>query len=214
MRCGGWLTLLCCAALMCLATAAWGQDVGVAYKVRGFTTDQKQMLLEVNDVAGAGPVLRVFDVETALPAKKSQPIAFGRSEGPKAARDARKRFKMVDAGVEDMLYPLDPADETKSLSFFGLMAAKDRFVLAVTDKQRLGKIKDVPVKFDEESKVLAKVSLRSIYCTADRKLLVAVVTQRIDTGSFVSESDQLHVVRFDPKAIQWVDPTPDPPAAK
>jgi predicted transcriptional regulator len=121
---------------------------------------------------------------------------------------------MVDAGVEDMLYPLDPADETKSLSFFGLMAAKDRFVLAVTDKQRLGKIKDVPVKFDEESKVLAKVSLRSIYWTADRKLLVAVVTQRIDTGSFVSESDQLHVVRFDPKAIQWVDPTPDPPAAK
>lgn len=206
------LGLLTAAALLLLTATAWAQDAGIAYKVRGFSADQKQMLLEVNDLAGTGPVLRLYDVETAMPAKKSQPITFARSDGPKAVREARKRYKMTDPGLEDMIYPLDASDETKTLSFFGLMATKERFVLAVTDKQRLGKLKDIAVKVDEESKVLAKVSLRGLYWTADRKLLVAVVTQKIDTGTFVSETDQLHIIRFQPRDIQWVDATPDQPA--
>jgi hypothetical protein len=91
------------------------------------------------------------------------------------------------------------------------MATKERFVLAVTDKQRLGKVKDIPIKIDEETKTLAKANLRGIFWSTDRKLLVAVVSQKIDIGSFVSERDEFHVVKFKTDDILWVDPSPAPP---
>ena len=200
--------------LLPLAAPAAAQEVKIAYKICGFSADQKQMLVAVDDENASGPVLRVYDVEPVAVAKKSQPIPFTKADGPKAIREARKKLKFTDVGVDDMLYPLDPKDETKSLSFFGLMAAKDRFVLAVTDKQRLGKVKNIEVKKDEETKTLAKASLRQLFWTTDRKLMVAVVTQKIETGTFTSEKDEFHVIKFKQADISWVDPTPDPPPPK
>ncbi|MSQ83906.1 MAG: hypothetical protein EXR77_13640 [Myxococcales bacterium] len=201
--------------LATLASSAFGQEINIAFKIRGFSADQKQMLVEVDDENASGPVLKVYDVDTITPAKKSQPIPFTKADGPKAIREARKKLKFVDAGVEDMLFPLDPKDESKSLSFFGLMAAKDRFVIAVTDKQRLGKVKDVPIKVDAETKILAKANLRGVFWTTDRKLMVAIVNQKIETGTFTSEKDEFHVIKFKPADVSWVDPAPEPaPAPK
>ena len=196
------------------ALPALAQEVKISFKVRGFAADQKKMLIEVEDINAAGPVLRVWDLEAGAFDKKMQPIAFAKVNGPKAVREARKKLKFTDPGVEDMLFPLDPADETKTLSFFGLMATKERFVLACTDKQRLGKVKDIPIKSDEESKVMAKANLRGIFWTTDRKMLVAVVSQKIDTESFVSEKDEFHVVKFKQDEIQWVEAPPPPPPKK
>ncbi|MBM4344693.1 MAG: hypothetical protein FJ100_15110 [Deltaproteobacteria bacterium] len=211
-----WALWAAFAVLWVPAAAVQAQEVSISFKIRGFSADQKQMLVEIDDENAAGPVLRVYDIEPQVaPAKKSQAIPFTRADGPKAVREARKKLKFADPGLEDMIYPLDPKDETKSLSFFGLMAAKDRFVLAVTDKQRLGKVKDIPVKSDPETKTLAKANLRGVFWTADRKLLVAIVNQKIETGSFTSDKDEFHVVKFKPADIQWVDNAPEPaPAPK
>jgi len=192
------------------AADAGAQEIQISYKVCGFSADAKQMLVAIDDANAPGPVLRVWEVDPPAVVKKVQPIAFARADGPKTIRETRKKLKFVDAGVDDLLYPLDPKDETKTLSFFGLMAAKGRFVLAVTDKQRLGKIKDIEIKKDEETKTLAKASLRQLFWTTDRKVMVAVITQRIDTGSFTSERDEFHVVRFKLGDIQWVDSAPEP----
>lgn len=205
------IVALLAAAASLFAATAFGQEVAIAYKIRGFSADQKQMLVEVDDENAAGPVLKVYDIEPLGPAKKMQPIPFTKADGPKAIREARKKLKFTDPGIEDMIYPLDPKDETKSLSFFGLMAAKNRFVLAVTDKQRLGKVKDIEVKQDAETKTLAKANLRGVFWTTDRKLLVAVVNQKIETGTFTSDRDEFHIIKFKPDQVQWVDPTPEPP---
>ncbi len=201
---------------LCLVGGLWSlaasaQEAKIGYKICGFTADQKQMLVAVEDENASGPVLLVWDVEPLGVNKKVKPIPYTKADQPKAIREARKKLKFPDAGVDDMLYPLDPKDETKSLSFFGLMAAKDRFVLAVTDKQRLGKVKNIEIKKDDETKILAKASLRQLFWTTDRKLMVAVITQKIETGTFTSEKDEFHVVKFKPADIAWVDPTPDAP---
>lgn len=213
------LSLAVVAGVVFVAAApdvAQAQEVSIAFKIRGFSADQRQMLVEIDDENAAGPVLRVYDIEPQVaPAKKSQPIPFTKADGPKAVREARKKLKFTDPGLEDMIYPLDPKDDTKSLSFFGLMAAKDRFVLAATDKQRLGKVKDIPIKSDPETKTLAKANLRGVFWTADRKLMVAVVNQKIETGSFTSDKDEFHVIKFKPADILWVDNSPEPaPAPK
>lgn len=207
-RCGWWMSALLLASLWSLPALA--QEVKISYKVRGFSADQKKMLVEVEDINNSTPFLRIWDLEARAFDEKFK-LPFAKVDGPKTVRETRKKQKLVDAGVEDMLYPLDPKDETKTLSFFGLMATKDRFVLAVTDKQRLGKVKDIPIKVDEETKTLAKANLRGIYWSTDRKLLVAVVSQKIDVGSFVSERDEFHVVKFKTDDILWVDPSPAPP---
>lgn len=208
----GFLSLLLTVAGLLVAGLAFGQEVRVHYKIRGFSPDQKQMLVQIDDINSSDPFLQVWDVDPPAPAKKAQKTAFVKSEGPKFIRETRKKLKMADAGVEDWLYPLDPKDDTKALSFFGLMASKDRFVLACTDKQKLGKVKDIPIKIDEETKTQAKAKLEGIFWTTDRKLLIAVVSQKIDTGTFLSERDEFHVVRFNPSDIQWVDNSPEPPA--
>lgn len=206
------LTLLLWLAGLAAAGAAQAQEVRVNYKIRGFSADQKQMLVQIDDINFSDPFLQVWDLDPPAPAKKAAKIAFAKSEGPKFIRDTRKKLKFPDAGIEDSLYPLDPKDETKALSLFGLMAAKDRFVLACTDKRRLGKIKDVPIKVDEETKTQAKAALRGLFWTTDRKVLVAVVNQKIDTGTFVSERDEFHVIRFNPADVLWVESAPEPPA--
>lgn len=202
---GLWLTGLL------LAVSAHAQEVRTSYKIRGFAPDQKQMLVQIDDINSADPFLQLWDVDPPAPAKKAQKIAFSKADGPKFIRETRKKMKFADAGLEDTIYPLDPKDETKTLSFFGLMATKDRFVLACTDKQRLGKVKDVPIKIDEETKTPAKALLKGVFWTSDRKLMIAVVSQKIDTGTFLSEKDEFHVIRFKPSDIQWIDPTPDAP---
>ncbi len=203
-----WLALVA-VVLSLWALPALAQEVKISYKVRGFSADQKKMLVEVEDINNSTPFLRIWDLEASAFDEKFK-LPFAKVDGPKTVRETRKKQKLVDAGVEDMLYPLDPKDETKTLSFFGLMATKERFVLAVTDKQRLGKVKDIPIKVDEETKTLAKANLRGIYWSTDRKLLVAVVSQKIDVGSFVSERDEFHVVKFKTDDILWVDPSPAP----
>jgi len=206
------LLLLACAALW-LPGAAQAQENKVTYEIVGFDAKAETMLVRLDDV-NTGLALRLYEVESGQPAKKSVLIPFQRVDGIKTIKDARKKYKITDPGIEDTIYPLDPADETKTLSFFGLMANKERFVLAVTDKKKLGKIKDVPIKVDEETKAMAKASMKTVFWTTDRKTMVAVVSQKLVTDAFSSETDEFHAVRFKPSIIKWVEGEPPPPPEK
>ena len=207
----GWRAgvVLCCLLLCAVSRPAQGQEAKITMSILGFNADASTMLVKLDDV-NTGLGLRVYDVESGKPAKKSVLIPYIRADEVKLVKETRKKNKISDPGLEDTMYPLDAADEQKTLSFFGVMAAKDRFVLAVTDKRKLGKIKDVDIRRDEETGTLAKASLKSIFWTSDRKTLVAVVTQKLDTGAYSVEGDEFHAVRFRPDDIQWVEG--DPPA--
>ena len=199
-------------ALCLLSLPASAQEANRHLRIRGFTADAKQMLVELQDVnTGAG--LRLYDVETGKPAKKAALHAFEPAEQIKVLRETKRRYKIVDPGVEDLMGP-SLEDPAQSVSLFGIMAEPTRFVLALTDRVRLGKLRDWPVRTDEETKALAKVTLRTVYWTTDRKTLVAVVTQRLQTEGYEAELDELVVIRYEPGAVQWVDPCPEPaPAA-
>jgi hypothetical protein len=186
------------------------QEANVGLRVRGFTADAKQMLVEVRDV-NTGFGLRLYDVDTGKPAKKAQLHVFEPAEQIKVLRDSKRRYKIVDPGVEDLMGPLLD-DPSKSVSAFGIMAEPTRFVLAITDRVRLGKLRDVAVRSDEETKTLARVTLRTVYWTTDRTTLVAVVTQRLETEGYQAEVDELVPVRYVAGAVQWVDPCPEPTA--
>jgi hypothetical protein len=201
------LVVFACAWLWSATASA--QETKIRMDIVGFDADQKNMLVKLDDV-NTGLALRLYDVESGAPAKKSQLVQYQRQDGPKTVKEARKRYKTADPGIEDTIYPLDPKDETKTLSIFGLMAAKDRFVIAVTDKQKLGKLKDVKLKVDEETKTLAKANLKTVFWTTDRKTMVAVITQKLETAGFTSETDEFHAIRFKPDGIQWVEPEPPP----
>ncbi len=188
---------------------ALGQETKVTLAVLGFTADAKQMLVQLED-DNIGTNLRLYDVASGQPAKKSALIPFQRGESQKVIQATRKKFKIVDPGLEDTLYPLDAKDAEKSLSFFGLMAARDRFVLAVTDRQKLGKIADIEVRHDEGSDTWAKVALKTLYWTTDRKWLVAVVTQKLKAEGLLTEVDEAHALAFQVGDIRWVES--DPPA--
>jgi len=188
------------------------QETKVTLAVLGFTADAKQMLVQLED-DNIGMNLRLYDVATGQPAKKSALIPFQRGESQKVIKDTRKKFKIVDPGIEDTIYPLDPNDAEKTLSFFGLMATRERFVLAVTDRQKLGKIADVAVKHDEGADVWAKVALKALYWTTDRKWLVAVVTQKLKAEGLLTEVDEPHAMAFRVADIRWVEPEPPAPAA-
>jgi hypothetical protein len=198
------LTLACTAAFLATAGGAWAQESKIEFKVLGFNADAKTMLVGIEDV-DTGLALRLYDVESGQPAKKSVLVPYIRVDGVKTIKEARKKYKITDPGVEDTIYLLDPADETKTLSFFGLMASKERFVLAATDKKKLGKIKDVPVQKDEETGILGTAALKSVFWTTDRKTMIAVVKHKLDTGNFSREVDEFHAIRFTPDVIRWVE---------
>ncbi len=194
------------------SVSAQAQETKVTLAVLGFTADAKQMLVQLED-DNVGTNLRLYDVAAGQPAKKSALIPFQRGESQKVIKETRKKFKIVDPGLEDTIYPLDPNDAEKTLNFFGLMATRDRFVLAVTDRQKLGKIADVAVKHDEGADVWAKVALKSLYWTTDRKWLVAIITQKLKADGLLTEVDEPHALAFQVKDIRWVEADP-PPEAK
>ncbi len=197
------------AAVCCLlwSLPAAAQETKVTLAVLGFTADAKQMLVQLED-DNIGTNLRLYDLATGQPAAKSVLIPFHRGESQKVIQATRKRFKIVDLGLEETLYPQDPNDAEKTLSFFGLMATRDRFVLAVTDRQKLGKIADIPVRHDAGTDVWAKVALKSLYWTTDRKWLVAVVTQKLKAEGLLTEVDEPHACAFRVTDIRWVEPEP------
>lgn len=209
--------VLALAFALLLPLPALAQETKVSLSVLGFTADAKQMLVQLED-DNVGTNLRLYDVATGQPAKKSALIPFQRGESQKVIKDTRKKYKITDLGVEDTIYPL-PGDGDKTLSFFGLMATKERFVLAVTDRQKLGKIMDIPAKHDESADVWAKVALKSLYWTTDRKWFVAIVTQKLKADGLLTEIDEAYAKPFAPADVQWVEPEPPPaepakPAAK
>ena len=203
------LTALAPLLLLAAASPAWAQETKVTLAVLGFTADAKQMLVQLED-DNIGTNLRLYDVATGQPAKKSQLVPFQRGESQKVIKEHKKKFKITDPGVEDTLYPLDPKDADKTLSFFGLMATKERFVLAVTDRQKLGKVADLAVKHDEGADVWAKVALKTLYWTTDRKILVAIVTQKLKADGLLTEIDEPHAQPFAVSDIRWVEPEPAP----
>ncbi len=204
---------VCALATSAICRPAAAQESKITMSILGFNADASTMLVKLDDV-NTGLGLRVYDVDTGKPAKKSQLIPYIRADEIKTVKDVRKKNKITDPGLEDTMYPLDPADETKTLSFFGVMAAKDRFVLAVTDKKKLGKIKDVDIRKDEETGTLAKAAQKTIFWTTDRKTMVVIVTQKLDTGAYSVEGDEFHAVRFKPDEIQWVEGDPPPEEKK
>ena len=193
-------------ALLC-AGPAHAQEVKVSLTVLGFTADAAQMLVQLDDDT-VGTQLMIYDTATGQPAKKAQRIVFQRGESQQVIRDTRKKAKITDPGLEDTLYPQDPADPENVLSFFGLMATKERFVLAVTDRQRLGKIADIAVRRDTDAGIWAKVALKSLWWTGDRRLLVAVVTQKLVADGVRKEIDEVHAFPFQVQHIRWVEPEP------
>ena len=191
-----------------LPLPALAQETKVALAVLGFTADAKQMLVQLED-DNVGTNLRLYDVATGQPAKKSALIPFQRGESQKVIKETRKKYKIVDPGIEDTIYPL-PGDGDKTLSFFGLMATRERFVLAVTDRQKLGKVLDIQAKHDESADVWAKVALKSLYWTSDRKWFVAIVTQKLKAEGLLTEIDEACAKPFQPGDVQWVEPEAPP----
>ncbi len=196
---------------------AVAQEAKQRLDILGFSADAMQMLVKIDDV-NTGLNLRLYDVETGAPAKKSVLIPYQRVEGIKVIKEAKKKYKIKDDALEDTTYPLDPKDPEKMLSFFGVMRGAERLVLAATDGGRMGKVGDVTVKRDEETKTLAKASQKTIYWTPDRKTMVFVVSQKLVTDGYSSDTDEFHAVRFSPDKIRWVEPaapaTAPPPASK
>jgi hypothetical protein len=198
--------LLITLGLALLPLAASAQEARVRLDVRGFSADQKQMLVRIDDINN-GLSFRMYDVETGVPAKKSELVPFQKVEEIKKLKELRKKYKIKDDGVKSTHFQMDPNDPEAQLSFFGVLRGKDgeRLVVACTDGARMGKVSEVKVKQDEESKARAEASLKTIYWTTDHKLMVAVVIQNIDTPGFTSDMDELHAQKFKPDDVQWVE---------
>lgn len=188
------VVLLACSLV---AGVALGQESKTQKQILGFSKDQKQMLVKMDDI-NTGLSLRLYDVETGLPAEKSKLIEYSRGEEVATVKAAKKRFKIVDDGIESM----KNADET--IAFFGVEKGEN-LVVAATDYKRLGKVMAVPLKFDPETKEKAAARLKTISWTSDRKTMVLVVNQKIK-GQFIYEKDYFHWVTPDQRKIQWVEP--------
>ena len=168
--------------------------------VLGFTEDSKQMLVRMDDnQVGLG--LRLYDVETGMPVepwKKFPLIQFERGDEVATVKQAKRRYKIKDDGIE----ALKTADE--KIAFFGVEKGEN-LVIAATDYKRLGKLLDVPLKKDPETKKMAQATLKSIFWTADYKHMVLVVNQKIK-GQFLFEKDYFHWFEYKPRKILWVEP--------
>lgn len=207
---------LCLAAVLVANTAA-AEAARIKLDVRGFSEDKKTMLVRIDDVNN-GLSLRAYEMEPgqmAKPAKKSTLEQFNKVDEIKKTKELRKKFKVKDAGTKAVKFQMQPDDPDAVLSFFGVIrgAEGERLVIACTDGARLGRVMSVPVKLDEESKQRYDASLKTIYWTADKKVLVAVVTQAIETDGFSDEHDELHVLAFRPAEVQWMEPEPKPAEA-
>lgn len=195
-----WVRLLGCAALLVcatFATSALAQESKTQKQILGFSKDQKQMLVKMDDI-NTGLSLRLYDVETGMPATKSKLVEYSRGDEVATVKSAKKRYKIVDDGIESM----KNVDET--IAFFGVEKGEN-LVVAATDYKRLGKVMAVPLKFDPETKEKAAARLKTIAWTTDRKTMVLVVNQKIK-GQFIYEKDYFHWVTPDQRKIQWVEP--------
>ncbi len=188
--------VLCLGAALLLPALAAAQESKTDKWILGFTKDQKQMLVKMNDI-NTGLSLRVYDVETGLPAAKSKLIEYSRGEEVETIKAAKKRLKIVDEAQESM----KNVDET--IAFFAVEKA-DNLVIAATDYKRLGKVMAVPLKVDPETKVKAQARLRTIVWSSDRKTMVLVVNQKL-VGDFLHEKDYFHLVTPDKRKIQWIE---------
>lgn len=199
-----------------LSAVALGQEAKVKLDVVGFTADQAQMLVKIDDVNN-GLSLRLYDVgDPSAPAKKSQLLPFTRANAPQVLKEAKKKYKIKDDGIKAVRFPMDPNDPEAQLSFFGVLRGKEgeRLVVACTDGARMGKVSDVKVRQDEESKQRYDATLKTIYWSSDKKTMVAVVTQAIETGGFTEEKDELHAMKFKPDSVQWVEQEKPPEEKK
>ncbi len=194
-----------------LPVLAFGQEAKIKLDVVGFTADQTQMLVKIDDVNN-GLALRLYDVDlkegaVSAPAKKSALLPFTRANAPQVLKDAKKKYKIKDDGIKAVRFAMDPNDPEAQLSFFGVLRGKEgeRLVVAVTDGARMGKVTDVKVKVDEESKTRADASVKTIYWSSDKKTMVTVVTQAIETPGFTEDKDELHALKFKADSVQWVE---------
>ena len=197
--------LMALTILLLLANPAAATEKKITLSIVGFTEDGKKMLIASNDI-NYGRGLRLYDVETGKPAKKSRLIEYERADKVSTFKRAKRRYKIKDLGVESM----KSADE--KLSFFAVEKG-ERLVIAVTDYQRLGKVSDVELRQDKETEKRAQGRLKTIMWTSDRKTMVLVVTQKM-SGQFQSEIDTVHYVKFDKERISWVQPDPDAAGAE
>jgi len=191
-----------CALVLSFLFAGVGlaQESKISMTVLGFTEDGKQMLVRMDDnQVGLG--LRLYDVETGAPVKpwrKFPLIQFERGNEVATVKRAKRRYKIKDPGIE----ALKTKDE--KIAFFGVEKGEN-LVIAATDYKRLGKLMDVALKRDPETKKIAQATLRSIFWTSDYKHMVLVVNQKIK-GQFLFEKDYFHWYEFKPKKIMWVEP--------
>jgi hypothetical protein len=193
--------LVCLFVLLspCIAGVAGAQESKTELSILGFTKDAKQMLVKIDDI-NVGLALRLYDVESGQPIKKAALLDYTRGDEVQTVKKARKRYKIVDEGIESM----KTADE--AIAFFGVEKGEN-LVIAATDYKRLGKITAVELKSDPETKVKAAAVLKAIVWTTDRKTMVLVVHQKIK-GTFLYEKDYFHAVPFSARRIQWVEAEP------
>ncbi len=198
-RCARTIALVVATAVLFCAGQGLAQESKITMTVLGFTKKAKHMLVKMDDnQVGLG--VRLYDVETGMPAKpwrKYPLIQYERGDQVKVIKRARRKYKIVDPGIES----LKTEDET--IAFFGVEKGEN-LVIAATDYKRLGKVTDVALKRDPETKKMAQGTLKSIFWSSNRKTMVLVVNQKIK-GQFLFEKDYFHSLLFKKKKIQWIE---------
>ena len=189
-----------CLGLLGGASVALAQESRIDMTVLGFTEDAKRMLVKMDDnQVGLG--LRLYDVETGMPVKpwkKFPLIQYERGNEVAMVKKAKRRYKIKDEGIEAM------KTKDEKIAFFGVEKGEN-LVIAATDYKRLGKLMDVPLKRDPETKKIAQATLKSIFWTSDYNHMVLVVHQKIK-GQFLFEKDYFHWFEYKPRKIHWVEP--------
>lgn len=180
-----------------ICNSSFAQESRTHLTVLGFDKNYKNMLVKIDD-NNVGLALRLYSMETGQPAKKSRLIEYLRGQEVTQIKNARRRYKIKDPGVEAM----KTVDE--KIAFFGV-EKDDKLVIAATDYVKLGKVSDVELKVDEETKAVAKAVLKSMFWSEDRKWVVLVVNQKLK-GAFVSDRDELYGMKFKKSKIRWVEP--------
>lgn len=183
--------------LTILSSGAFAQESRTHLTVLGFDKDYKNMLVKIDD-NNVGLALRLYSMETGQPAKKSRLIEYLRGQEVNQIKQGRRRYKIKDVGVEAM----KTTDE--KIAFFGVEKGEN-LIIAATDYKKLGKVSDVKLKVDEETKAVAKAVLKSMFWSEDRKWVVLVVNQKLK-GAFVSDRDELIAIKFKKSKIRWVEP--------
>ena len=175
------------------------QESKISMTVLGFTKKADQMLVKMDDnQVGLG--VRLYDVKTGMPVKpwrKFPLIQYERGDQVKVIKRAKRKYKIVDPGIESL------KTEDEKIAFFGVEKGEN-LVIAATDYKRLGKVSDVPLKRDPETKKMAQGTLKTVFWSANRKTMVMVVNQKIK-GQFLFEKDYFHSMPFKKKKILWIE---------